>query len=103
MRRIRRRKQVPHEEDDENQLNGRADGVVLVAGLDVADEHRRARDLLESVGDFVQGAFDEFLGVLELHLVDGRGEERHRVGGGEGGGRRVLSFGSDDGVESRGG
>lgn len=77
MRRVRRRQQVPHEEDDEDQFNGRADRVVLVAGLDVADKHGRARHLLEGVGDLVHRPLDEFLGVLELHLVDGRGKERH--------------------------
>ena len=72
MRCIRRREQVPHEEDDQNQLNGRADWVVLVAGLDVPDEHGRARHLLEGVRDLVHGALHEPLGVLKLHLVAGR-------------------------------
>jgi hypothetical protein len=83
MRRIRGGEQVSYEEDDQDQLNGRADRIVLVAGLDVADKHGRARHLLEGPGDLVDGSQREFLRILELHVVDGSVEERHlrRVGG----------------------
>lgn len=84
MRSIRRRQQIPHEEDDENQLDGGAHRVVLVAGLDVADEHGRAGHLLEGVGDVVHDALELVERALELHVVGGRGEERHEEGRGKG-------------------
>lgn len=53
MGRIRGCEEVPHEEYNQDELNGRTDGVVLVAGLDVADEHGRAWEFLEGMADLV--------------------------------------------------
>ncbi len=72
---ITRAQKVAHEENDKHQLNGAADWVVLVAALDVPDEHGRAGHLLEAARDLIDRADHEFLRVLELHAVDRAVEE----------------------------
>jgi len=49
----------------------------LVAGLDVADKHGRARYLLKGPGDLINGSQCELLSILELHAVDRVFEQRH--------------------------
>ena len=41
----------------------------MIAGLNVADEHGRARDFLKSVGDSIEGFKGYLLGIVELHFV----------------------------------
>ena len=72
MRCIRRRKEISNEEDYQDQLNGGSNGVVLVAGLDVPDQHGRTRDFLECASNLVHRTNHKFLSILELHLVDRR-------------------------------
>jgi len=50
---IRRGKKITNKENDKNEFNGGADWVVLITGLDVSDEHGRARNLLKAIGDLV--------------------------------------------------
>lgn len=77
LRTITRAQKIPHEEDDEHQLNGAADRVVLVAALDVPDEHGRSGHLLEAGRDLVDRADYEPLRVLELHVLERAVEDRH--------------------------
>lgn len=73
--RIGRREKIADEEDNQDKLNRRADGVVLVRGLNVADEHRGAWDLLEVIGDLVDGVNHKPLRILEIHLQNRGSEE----------------------------
>jgi len=75
--RIRRREEVSYEEHHQDQFDSGANRIILVAGLDVPDEHGRARHFLEGIRDLVDGSYHEFLRILELHLVDRRVKERH--------------------------
>lgn len=51
---IRGRQQVAHEEDNEHELNGRPNWVVLVARLNVSGQDSTARDSLEGLRQAMQ-------------------------------------------------
>ena len=84
------RQKVSNEEDHKDQLNRGSDGVILVAGLDVADEHGRAGNLLESVRDSIKRLKGNLLGIVKLHLA--RAGRSGRVG-------RKLRIGDCDSLE----
>ena len=58
------RQQVADEEDEENQLDSRADRVVLVAGAHIADDDGRSRHLLKGDGRLMEPVRD-----MRLYLV----------------------------------
>lgn len=60
--------EIADEEDDQHQLDGGSDGVVLVAGPDIADEDCAAGDLLEGGRRVVEKEVEAGLEVLEVHV-----------------------------------
>lgn len=71
---IRGRQQVSHEEYDEDQFDGRPDGVVLVARLDVSGQDGTTGDSLESLEQAMHRGLYIGLGIVEIH-----GSRRVRV------------------------
>lgn len=65
--RILRRKQIPHREQEQKQLNRGPDGVILVAGFDVAEEDGGTGDTVELVGEGVEVVEEVLLGFVEVH------------------------------------
>jgi len=68
---------IPHEKNNKYELNRAADRIVLVAALDVPDEHGRAGDLLEAARNLIYRPDHELLRVLELHVVERAVEDGH--------------------------
>lgn len=73
LRGVARREEVAHSEEEEAQLDDRADRVVLVGVADVADDDGGAGKLPEVHGDVVHGGADQLHGVVEIH---GGGDNR---------------------------
>ena len=69
MGRIRWRKEVTDEEDDQDEFDGGADWIVLITGLDIPDQHGRARQLMKATRDLIDISNHHLLRVLELHTV----------------------------------
>lgn len=67
MRGVFRREKVSDGEQEEEEFDRGADGVVLVAGLDVAEEDGRARHFLELRGELAQDVDQPALSILQIH------------------------------------
>lgn len=68
MRRITRRQQISDKENNQNQFNNRSNRIILIARLNITNEHGRARHLLKSRCDLVHGRDHSRLNILKVHL-----------------------------------
>ena len=78
MRHITRCQQISNEEDNQNQFNNRSDWIILIARLNIADEHGRARHLLKGRCDLVHGRDHVRLNILKVHVDSNRVGRNHR-------------------------